>query len=154
MMYDYKEEKEKLLDFLSEEYALFKRQQDLYDKYLDMVIPLSDCIGELTRHAGSYTAIRMMQVASDRAGSDENFTLDDNDNKFVVEIHNSIIDFVNDTLLPDFDDDLNNFDNPDQLVNALDSMFQNALETALQPYQQGEADDADADAKDDQDSDK
>ncbi|WP_317294773.1 hypothetical protein [Ligilactobacillus saerimneri] len=134
-MYNYHEEKENLLDFLTEEYTLFKRQQDLYGKYLEMVIPLSDCVGEMTRHAGSYTAIRMMQVASERAGVDEGFQLNDDDNQFVVEMHNSLVDFVSDTVIPDTDDALNNFADPDQLVSVLDDLFQNALQTALKPFQ-------------------
>lgn len=134
-MYKYHEEKENLLDFLTEEYTLFKRQQDLYGKYLEMAIPLSDCVGEMTRHAGSYTAIRMMQVASERAGVDEGFQLNDDDNQFVVEMHNSLVDFVSDTVIPDTDDALNNFADPDQLVSVLDDLFQNALQTALKPFQ-------------------
>ena len=134
-MYNYHEEKENLLDFLTEEYTLFKRQQDLYGKYPEMAIPLSDCVGEMTRHAGSYTAIRMMQVASERAGVDEGFQLNDDDNQFVVEMHNSLVDFVSDTVIPDTDDALNNFADPDQLVSVLDDLFQNALQTALKPFQ-------------------
>lgn len=135
-MYIIKNEIDRFQKYLEAEYQLFLNQSATYKEYLDFNLSLSNCLADVTKHGATYIAYRTLAIASENADDEGSFQLGEEASEFVVAMHNSLIDYMYDRLLTDFDMTYYDLENEEQAGEIIEEVFSMAFDAALMPYQQ------------------
>lgn len=134
-MYVYSEEVDKLNAFLEGEYQIFQRQQQLFRQYIGLDMALSECLIHLTKHFGIYMGHRLLNLASQRVGSQSGFELGQEENEFLNKMYKVYGDFIIERVLESYNADLNNIPSEEDMHQLVDQVLTDYLQATLENYE-------------------
>lgn len=132
MKYDIEKEEQQFMNFINDQYNIYKEIDNIYRDYVKLPLLLSDALFTLSKHAGMYAMMRLTNDALE-SGQEEVDYSDEDNWELVVAIHNKLIDFLSDTVGPHYDQravDIDAEDDEDFAKNVIaivDATFSQAL---------------------------
>ena len=132
MKYDIEKEEQRFMDFINDQYNVYKEIDNIYRDYVKLPLLLSDALFTLSKHAGMYAMMRLTNEALENGQEEVDYSDEDNW-ELVVAIHNKLIDFLSDTVGPHYDQravDIDAEDDEDFAKNVIaivDATFSQAL---------------------------
>lgn len=132
MKYDIEKEEQQFMNFINDQYNVYKEIDNIYRDYVKLPLLLSDALFTLSKHAGMYAMMRLTNEALENGQEEVDY--DDEGNwELVVAVHNKLIDFLSDTVGPHYDQraiDIDAEDDEDFAKNVIaivDATFSQAL---------------------------
>ena len=132
MKYDIEKEEQQFMNFINDQYNVYKEIDNIYRDYVKLPLLLSDALFTLSKHAGMYAMMRLSNEALENGQEEVDY--DDEGNwELVVAVHNKLIDFLSDTVGPHYDQraiDIDAEDDEDFAKNVIaivDATFSQAL---------------------------
>ena len=132
MKYDIKKEEQQFMNFINDQYNIYKEIDNTYRDYVKLPLLLSDALFTLSKHAGMYAMMRLTNEALENGQEEVDYSDEDNW-ELVVAIHNKLIDFLSDTVGPHYDqravdiDAENDEDFAKNVIAIVDATFSQAL---------------------------
>lgn len=132
MKYDIEKEEQQFMNFINDQYNVYKEIDNIYRDYVKLPLLLSDALFTLSKHAGMYAMMCLTNEALENGQEEVDY--DDEGNwELVVAVHNKLIDFLSDTVGPHYDQraiDIDAEDDEDFAKNVIaivDATFSQAL---------------------------
>ena len=132
MKYDIEKEEQQFMNFINDQYNVYKEIDNIYRDYVKLPLLLSDALFTLSKHAGMYAMMRLTNEALENGQEEVDYT-DEGNWELVVAVHNKLIDFLSDTVGPHYDQravDIDAEDDEDFAKNVIaivDATFSQAL---------------------------
>ena len=102
MKYDIEEEEQQFMNFINDQYNVYKEIDNIYRDYVKLPLLLSDALFTLSKHAGMYAMMRLTNEALENGQEEVDYN-DEGNWELVVAVHNKLIDFLSDTVGPHYD---------------------------------------------------
>ena len=129
MKYDIEKEEQQFMNFINDQYNVYKEIDNIYRDYVKLPLLLSDALFTLSKHAGMYAMMRLTNEALENGQEEVDY--DDEGNwELVVAVHNKLIDFLSDTVGPHYDQraiDIDAEDDEDFAKTSLQSLMRPSL---------------------------
>ena len=132
MKYDIEKEEQQFMNFINDQYNVYKEIDNIYRDYVKLPLLLSDALFTLSKHAGMYAMMRLTNEALENGQEEVDYN-DEGNWELVVAVHNKLIDFLSDTVGPHYDQravDIDAEDDEDFAKNVIaivDATFSQAL---------------------------
>lgn len=132
MKYDIEKEEQQFMNFINDQYNVYKEIDNIYRDYVKLPLLLSDALFTLSKHAGMYAMMRLTNEALENGQEEVDYN-DEGNWELVVAVHNKLIDFLSDTIGPHYDQraiDIDAEDDEDFAKNVIaivDATFSQAL---------------------------
>ena len=132
MKYDIKKEEQQFMNFINDQYNIYKEIDNTYRDYVKLPLLLSDALFTLSKHAGMYAMMRLTNEALENGQEEVDYS-DEGNWELVVAVHNKLIDFLSDTVGPHYDqravdiDAENDEDFAKNVIAIVDATFSQAL---------------------------
>lgn len=133
MKYDIEKEEQQFMNFINDQYNVYKEIDNIYRDYVKLPLLLSDALFTLSKHAGMYAMMRLTNEALENGQEEVDYN-DEGNWELVVAVHNKLIDFLSDTVGPHYDQraiDIDAEDDEDFAKNVIaivDATFSQALD--------------------------
>lgn len=132
MKHDIEKEEQQFMNFINDQYNVYKEIDNIYRDYVKLPLLLSDALFTLSKHAGMYAMMRLTNEALENGQEEVDYN-DEGNWELVVAVHNKLIDFLSDTVGPHYDQravDIDAEDDEDFAKNVIaivDATFSQAL---------------------------
>ena len=132
MKYDIEKEEQQFMNFINDQYNVYKEIDNIYRDYVKLPLLLSDALFTLSKHAGMYAMMRLTNEALENGQEEVDYN-DEGNWELVVAVHNKLIGFLSDTVGPHYDQravDIDAEDDEDFAKNVIaivDATFSQAL---------------------------
>lgn len=132
MKYDIEKEEQQFMNFINDQYNVYKEIDNIYSDYVKLPLLLSDALFTLSKHAGMYAMMRLTNEALENGQEEVDYN-DEGNWELVVAVHNKLFDFLSDTVGPHYDQravDIDAEDDEDFAKNVIaivDATFSQAL---------------------------
>lgn len=132
MKYDIEKEEQQFMNFINDQYNVYKEIDNIYRDYVKLPLLLSDALFTLSKHAGMYAMMRLTNEALENGQEEVDYN-DEGNWELVVAVHNKLIDFLSDTVGPHYDQRAVNIDAEDDedfaknVIAIVDATFSQAL---------------------------
>lgn len=132
MKYDIEKEEQQFMNFINDQYNVYKEIDNIYRDYVKLPLLLSDALFTLSKHAGMYAMMRLTNEALENCQEEVDYN-DEGNWELVVAVHNKLIDFLSDTVGPHYDQRAVNIDAEDDedfaknVIAIVDATFSQAL---------------------------
>lgn len=144
MKYDIKHEEQQFMNFINDQYNIYKEIDNIYRDYVKLPLLLSDALFTLSKHAGMYATMRITNEALEN--NKEELEFDEDDAELIAAIHNRLLDFLSDTVGPHYEQRAVDIpaDDDEEFARIVISIVNNTFNQAL-GLQEEAADDAEED---------
>ena len=132
MKYDIEKEEQQFMNFINDQYNVYKEIDNIYRDYVKLPLLLSDALFTLSKHAGMYAMMRLTNEALENGQEEVDYN-DEGNWELVVAVHNKLIDFLSDTVGPHYDQRAVDIDAEDDeefaknVIAIVDATFSQAL---------------------------
>ena len=90
MKYDIEKEEQQFMNFINDQYNVYKEIDNIYRDYVKLPLLLSDALFTLSKHAGMYAMMRLTNEALENGQEEVDYN-DEGNWELVVAVHNKLI---------------------------------------------------------------